>query len=313
MKTMTIPALDKLLDKLSHPIKSVHMSQNNKHGVLYDLAVITVLATDLGYQIMDKEGTVTSSGIYAFTVDAEYDLKSVGPVDSPETLQKAIQENEATAIAYIIAIRAPRVIHGDTYTGDQEGLENIIHNNRGEELFEAIEAVEGLSLRQSVVMTIGTKQTVWSAIVLDEKQIEVISFSDWEGESDIEIHTDSRVKLGSFIGLFKTNTKIPFADWQHCIDTDVQNEALDRQKFTEEQVAQFTEEKIAEFMEKDGHKGWRTGYLAFQKMVHENKLTDISRNNRINLVGLFKHLVGQLEVSLKEDSKETHKAPGRVQ
>lgn len=307
MKTMTIPALDKLLDKLSHPIKSVHMSQNNKHGVLYELGVITVLATDLGYQIMEKEDT--SAGIFAFTVDAEYDLTSVGPINSPDTLKEAIQENEDNAIAYVIAIKAPRIIHSDTYKGGQDGIEKIISSNRGDDLFEAIESVEGLSLTQSVVLTIGTKQTVWSAIVLDEKQIEVISFSDWDGESDIEIHTDSRVALGSFVGLFKTNEHIPFSDWKHCIGDNTE----DQKEFTEEQVAKFTEEKIAHFMHKDGHKGWHTAYLAFQRMMSETKLTDISRNNRINLMGLFKHMISQLEVSMIEDDSKTHKAPERVQ
>ena len=66
-------------------------------------------------------------------------------------------------------------------------------------------------------------------------------------------------------------------------------------------------------MHKDGHEGWHTAYLAFQRMMAETKLTDISRNNRINLMGLFKHMISQLEVSMIEDDSKTHKAPERVQ
>lgn len=308
MKTMTLEKLDNLLSKVDHPIKSVHMSVNNRKGVEYDLACITVLSADLGYQIMQRDDS--PMGLYAFTVNAEHDLTNLGRMMSPGELEEKIHENEEGAIAYIVAVKAPRIVRSDSYTGGEEVIRDIIEEHNGPGLEDKIESIEGLTLRPSVVLTIGTKQTIWSAIVLDDKQIEVIAFSDWDGESDIEIHTDTdTMSLTGFSRLFKENETIPFSDYKHCIGDDDNKE---RKEFLKKHIEAFDSEKVAHFMSKDGHEGWHTGYLAFQKIMSEDKLTDIKAEYRINLINMFKHLINKLEVSMIEETT-IHDRPERLQ
>lgn len=307
MKTMTLEKLDRLLSKIELPIKSVHLSERNKKGVNYDLACITILSADLGYQIMNRDDS--PMGLYAFTVNEDHDLNSLGRMKTPDELQEKIQANEEGAIAYIVAIKAPRIIRGDSYTGGEKVIRGIIDDYDGDELIKTIEDTEGLTLRHSVVMTIGTKQTIWSAIVLDTEQIEVIAFSDWDGASDIEIQTENdSMSLNSFSRLFKHNEQISFSDYKHCLaDT-----TADRQAFLKEHLESFDDEKIEDFMSKDGHKGWHTGYLAFQKIMSEDKLTNVKAEHRVNLIGMFKNLIDKLEMSLIEETT-THDTPERLQ
>lgn len=312
MKAMNIDRFKELLEP-HMPIKSIGISNEVDPYIHYDLGCITILAARLAKDYLDRDGE-ENPGVLAFTVTDDLKLRSHGRASSRNNLEELIQENEEGAIAYIVMILAPRIVRHANYDGTDDEVSELLSRCDSVEEVRVATEVEGLEFGFSAIVTVGTKEIVWSVAIVNTDEIETVAFSDYDGDCPIAVHMhslDDGNFEADFARLFRFNKAIPPSEWKATrygkAQPQLKSEGAD---FAGPEGVKL----IETLMKRDGHDKWQIAYTCLRKLAQGGKNTKVPEKHRLKLIALFKGRIADLEAMVAEPTKTpTHTSPRTIQ
>lgn len=316
MKTMQINDFERLIqrDGKLH-LKHVGIDKNVSPFIHYDLGCVTILACQMARDYLAQEGE-DAMGVQAFTVDKELNLSVHERPGDFQELRDTIHENEG-AMAYIVMVLAPRLTKTDKYKGTDAEIEAILTSCKSTEEVEALTDAEGLEFSFSAVVTVGTHDTVWSVSILDTEEVEIVAFSDFEGDSPVEIHMhslESGTMQTDFSKLFHDRKIIPLSEWK--MERYGAGSADQLQSEGDDFAGPEGIELIEQLIKRDGHNDWKLAYACLRKLAQVGGAAEVPKKHRSKLIALFQSRINELEGAKADEKpvkKPTHKAPETVQ
>lgn len=319
MKTMEATEFEHLIEKDGKlTLKHIGMDRETSPHIHYDLGCVTILAVQMARDYLAQEGE-SGTGVQAFTVDSDLNLAVHDKPSSYQELKEIIHANEEGAMAYIVMVMAPRLMKTKEFKGTDDEINDMLGACNSAEEVRALSDTEGLEYGFSAVVTVGTHDTVWSVSILDTKEIEIVAFSDYEGDSPVEIHMHS-LDYGSmetdFSKLFHQRRIIPLSEWK--MNRYGPGSADKLQTEGDDFAGPAGVELIEKLCARDGHDNWKLSYACLRKLCDIGDAGGVPKKHRMKLIALFQSRINELEAANDADGntavkKPTHKAPGTVQ